>query len=324
MSNYLVETKGLRVWFPAGGSLGKKSFIHAVDGVDLQISRGETFGLVGESGCGKSTLGRTILGLYEPMEGEVIYDGQKLDLSEMPSHRKKLQMIFQDPSASLNPRMRIGDIVEEPMINFSLHGGSKERQEKVLSLFSLVGLTKEQYHRYPHEFSGGQQQRVGIARTLATEPEFIVCDEPVSALDVSIQSQIINLLEDMQDQLALTYLFIAHDVSVVRHISDRIGVMFLGRLVEVAEAEELVKNPLHPYTKALIGAVPIPDPDKAKQKQRTLLEGELPSPVDPPPGCRFKTRCPYRKDCGGKCDEILPELKETAPGHFVSCHLYGN
>ena len=323
MREPLVEVKDLCKFFFVGNGLARRSCIHAVDHVNFTIYQGETLGLVGESGCGKSTLGRTILRLYKPTSGQVFYAGRDITRASRRELRQKMQMqmVFQAPSASLNPRMTIGKIVEEPLKNYRLCANKREREERVIELLARVGLNQEQMHRYPHEFSGGQQQRVGIARTLAANPEFIVCDEPISALDVSIQSQIINMLEDMQRELGLTYLFIAHDVSVVRHISNRIGVMFLGKLVELADSNELVRNPLHPYTQTLMSAVPIPDPDVTRSKKRMLLEGELPSPIDPPPGCRFASRCPYAKECGGKCTREEPPMKELSPGHYAACWL---
>lgn len=323
MNEPLVEVKDLCKFFPVGGGLTRRSYIHAVDHVSLSIYKGETLGLVGESGCGKSTLGRTILRLYKPTSGQIFYSGREITRASRRELRQKMQMqmVFQDPSASLNPRMTVGKIVEEPLKNYRLCANKREREKRVMELFARVGLNQEQIYRYPHEFSGGQQQRVGIARTLAANPEFIVCDEPISALDVSIQSQIINMLEDMQQEMGLTYLFIAHDVSVVRHISNRIGVMFLGKLVELADSNELVHNPLHPYTQTLMSAVPIPDPDAARAKKRILLEGDLPSPINPPPGCRFASRCPYAKDCGGKCTQEEPPMKEVSPGHYAACWL---
>ena len=319
MSETIVEVKDLCQFFPVRSSIGKKGYIHAVDHVSLKLMSGETFGLVGESGCGKSTLGRTILRLYRPTSGKIFYNGNDITNANMKTYRRKMQMIFQDPSASLNPRMTIGQIIEEPLKNYHLFSEPMKRKKRVFELLNQVGLNKDQIDRYPHEFSGGQQQRVGIARTLAVEPEFIVCDEPISALDVSIQSQIINMLEEMQEKRNLTYLFIAHDISVVRHISHHIGVMFLGQIVEMAKSNELVKNPLHPYTQILMSSVPIPDPDLAKNKKRIILDGELPSPIDPSPGCRFVTRCPYVEECNGRCKEETPELREITSGHFVAC-----
>jgi oligopeptide transport system ATP-binding protein len=294
--------------------------VHAVDGINFEIKRGETFGLVGESGCGKSTAGRTILQLYRPTAGRVIFDGVDLvtlkgeDLRRM---RRRMQMIFQDPYASLNPRMTVNEIVGEPLL---VHGVSKgnEITERVKELLNIVRLSRDFGSRYPHEFSGGQRQRIGVARALALQPEFIVCDEPISALDVSIQAQVINLLEELQEQFNLTYLFIAHDLSMVRHISDRVGVMYLGIVVELAPVSELYSTPLHPYTKALLSAVPVPDPVIEEQRQRIILEGDVPSPVNPPSGCRFRTRCPIRQDM---CAEQTPTWREAAPGHWVACHF---
>lgn len=319
----LLEVKNLQKFFPINkGLMGKKqSLVKAVDNISFSIAKGETLGLVGESGCGKTTTGRTIIKLYEPTSGEIIYDGidiAKLSQKEMLPYRRKMQMIFQDPYASLNTRMTVGDIIGEAIDIHKLMN-KKERNERVQYLLSRVGLNTDHASRYPHEFSGGQRQRVGIARALAVQPEFIVCDEPISALDVSIQAQVVNMLEDLQNDLGLTYLFIAHDLSMVKHISDKIGVMYLGKLVEIAESNELYKNPLHPYTKALLSAIPIPDPDAAANNKRIMLQGEIPSPIDPPPGCRFKDRCSYVKPI---CKELEPELKDQGNGHCVACHLY--
>lgn len=319
----LLEIKNLQKFFPINkGLMGKKqSLVKAVDNVSFSIAKGETLGLVGESGCGKTTTGRTIIKLYEPTSGQIIYDGKdiaKLSPKEMIPYRRKMQMIFQDPYASLNTRMTVGDIIGEAIDIHKLMN-KKERNERVQYLLSRVGLNTDHASRYPHEFSGGQRQRVGIARALAVQPEFIVCDEPISALDVSIQAQVVNMLEDLQKDLGLTYLFIAHDLSMVKHISDKIGVMYLGKLVEIAESNELYRNPLHPYTKALLSAIPIPDPDAAANNKRIMLQGEIPSPIDPPPGCRFKDRCSYAKPI---CKELEPELKDQGNGHCVACHLY--
>ncbi len=294
--------------------------VHAVDGVSFDIYKGETLGLVGESGCGKSTTGRAILRLYKPTAGQVIYDGidlTSLSEREMRKMRRKLQIIFQDPYASLNPRMTVADIVGEPLVVHKVANG-KEVQERVQELLGLVGLNPAFADRYPHEFSGGQRQRIGVARSLALQPDLIICDEPISALDVSIQAQVINLLEDLQKQFGLTYLFIAHDLSMVRHISDRVAVMYLGVIVELAERDELYDHPLHPYAQALLSAVPIPDPVADAKRQRVILEGDVPSPVNPPSGCRFRTRCPIAESL---CSEEKPEWREVKPGHFVACHL---
>ncbi len=322
-SEYILEIKGLKKFFPVKkGVFGKKKgYNKAVDDVSFEIKKGETLGLVGESGCGKTTCGRTILRLYEPTGGKIIYDGvdiTELSLSQMMSYRKKMQIIFQDPYASLDPRMTVGDIVGEA-IDIHKIMGSKERNERVQYLLQRVGLSSEHANRYPHEFSGGQRQRIGIARALAVQPEFIVCDEPISALDVSIQAQIVNMLEDLQRDMGLTYLFIAHDLSMVKHISNRVGVMYLGKLVEIAESNELYTNPEHPYTQALLSAIPIPDPDDSMMKKRIILQGEIPSAIDPPPGCRFKKRCRYSKEI---CNSEEPVLKEISPGHFAACHLF--
>lgn len=318
----LIEIKNLQKFFPIKkGIFNKKpSFVKAVDDISFTINKGETLGLVGESGCGKTTTGRTIIKLYEPTSGQIIYDGNdiaKLSNKKMLPYRRKMQMIFQDPYASLNARMTVGDIIGEAIDIHKLMS-AKERNERVLYLLNKVGLNADHASRYPHEFSGGQRQRVGIARALAVQPEFIICDEPISALDVSIQAQVVNMLEDLQEDLGLTYLFIAHDLSMVKHISNKIGVMYLGKLVEIAESNELYRNPVHPYTKALLSAIPVPDPDKAAANQRIMLEGEIPSPIDPPPGCRFKGRCKYAKPI---CSEKEPELKDLGGGHCAACHL---
>lgn len=324
----LIEIDRLRKYFPVkGGRLFEKRNVQAVENVSLFIYQGETLGLVGESGCGKTTLGRTIIRLYEPTSGRILYDGEPIFDSEkgirvnMLPYRRKMQIIFQDPSASLDPRMTVGEIIGEALDIHHLTSSKKERTDRIRSLLEEVGLNTEHANRFPHEFSGGQQQRVGIARALAVEPEFIVCDEPISALDVSIQSQIVNMLEDLQREKKLTYLFIAHDVSVVRHISDRIGVMYLGSLVELAESYELCSHPIHPYTQTLLSAVPLPDPIKSRSRQRILLEGDIPSPINPPSGCRFHTRCPYATE---QCAKEAPVMKEYGPGHFAACHLLEN
>ncbi len=294
--------------------------VHAVDGVSFDIHKGETLGLVGESGCGKSTTGRTVLQLYRPSAGEVLYEGHdlvKIKGEELRKMRRKMQMIFQDPYASLNPRMTVGDIISEPLL---VHGLSNRKQAdaRVEELLQLVGLNPAYASRYPHEFSGGQRQRVGVARALSLQPDLIVCDEPISALDVSIQAQVVNLLEDLQKQFNLTYLFIAHDLSMVRHISTRVAVMYLGIIVELAPRDELYNNPLHPYTQALLSAVPIPDPVAEEKRQRRVLQGEIPSAVNPPSGCRFRTRCPLAAEI---CAKVRPDFREISPGHFAACHM---
>ena len=316
-SEVLLSLEDICKYFKVSGGTLK-----AVDHVTFDIHKGETVGLVGESGCGKSTLGRVAMGIYPPTFGKLSYKGKEVNLKHSKdrfAYAKKAQIIFQDPYASLDPRMTVSSIIEEGMVIHKMYD-EKRRKERVYELLEMVGLNREHANRFPHEFSGGQRQRIGIARALAIEPEFIVCDEPISALDVSIQSQVVNMLEDMQQDLGLTYLFIAHDLSVVRHISTRIGVMYLGSLVELAESYELNKNPLHPYTKTLLSAVPVPDPEVSRQRQRIVLEGDIPSPMNPPRGCRFHTRCPYATD---KCKEAAPEFKEHAPGHWAACHLLG-
>lgn len=317
-AEYMLEVKNLKQYFPVNTGFFSSTMLKAVDDVSFSIKRGETLGLVGESGCGKTTVGRSLLQLYKPTAGEVWFDGQKIESKEsIQMLHKRAQMVFQDPYSSLNPRFTVADIVAEPIDVHKLCASKKERNERILELLSIVGLSPEQATRYPHEFSGGQRQRVGIARALASNPEFIVCDEPVSALDVSIQAQVINMLEELQEKLGLTYLFIAHDLSVVKHISDRIAVMYLGHMVELADANELHHNPLHPYTISLLSAVPIPDPQKARQSKRIVLEGDVPSPLKVPSGCPFRTRCPRAT---AQCAECKPEFKEAAPGHFVACH----
>lgn len=318
----LLEVKNMKMYFPVTSGIifqKKVADVKAVDNVSFTIAKGETLGLVGESGCGKTTTGRAILQLYKPTEGDVIFDGTRLndlDNSSMRAMRRQMQIIFQDPYGSLNPRMTCGDIVGEPLIVHKLTSGKGEYRDRVDELLQTVGLNPYMADRYPHEFSGGQRQRIGIARALAVNPSFIVCDEPVSALDVSIQAQVINLLEDLQEQFGLTYLFIAHDLSVVRHISDRVAVMYLGHIVEVADRNELYDNPLHPYTRALLSAVPIPDPIVEAERERIILTGDVPSPMNPPPGCVFHTRCPVMID---ECQEEMPELREVSPGHWVAC-----
>jgi oligopeptide transport system ATP-binding protein len=320
----LVEVKNLKMWFPITQGIilqRQVGWVRAVDDISFQIRRGETLGLVGESGCGKSTTGRAILQLYKPTAGSVFFEGRdltKLSGNDLRRMRRKMQMIFQDPYASLNPRMTVGSIIGEPLEIHNLARG-KEKQERVQELLRLVGLNPYFANRYPHEFSGGQRQRIGIARALAVQPDFIVCDEPISALDVSIQAQIINLLEDLQAQFGLTYLFIAHDLSVVRHISDRVAVMYIGKIVEITTRDELYENPLHPYTKALLSAVPVPDPTIEKKRQRIILTGDPPSPVNPPSGCRFHPRCPFAQSV---CKEREPELLEVSPTHWVACHFW--
>ncbi|NLP45122.1 MAG: ABC transporter ATP-binding protein [Peptococcaceae bacterium] len=313
----LVEVKNLKQYFPAGGSFLRPRYIKAVDDVSLYINRGETLGLVGESGCGKTTVGRTILRLYEPTSGKIFYDGKDITEVNMLPYRRKMQIVFQDPYASLDPRMTVGDIIGEAIDIHKLAATKQERRDKIINMLERVGLNNEHANRYPHEFSGGQRQRIGIARALAVDPEFIVCDEPISALDVSIQAQIVNMFEELQQEMQLTYLFIAHDLSVVKHISQRIGVMYLGKLVELADSYELIFHSVHPYTRSLISAIPIPDPVKARNKKRIVLEGDVPSPLNPPSGCRFRTRCHYATDI---CVEIEPDLKEVSTGHFAACH----
>lgn len=316
----LMEIQNLSKHFPVESNfLGKpSSLLKAVDDVSFTIDKGEAFGLVGESGCGKTTLGKIIVNLYSPTKGNMIFEGKdltKLKENQRRAYCKDIQMIFQDPYASLNPRMTVGDIIAEPIVINNLLPANKV-EERVTYLLNCVGLAQHQRNRYPHEFSGGQRQRVGIARALAVEPKLIVCDEPVSALDVSIQAQVLNLLADLKDEFGLTYLFIAHGLNVVKHISDRVGVMYLGKLVEIAPKKELYANPLHPYTQALLSAIPIIDPEK--KKQRIILEGDVPSPINPPAGCRFCSRCFKEMPV---CKETAPELKEISPGHWVACHL---
>ena len=319
MSEYIVEAQNLCKYF----KVGKNQILKAVDGVNIQLKKGETLGLVGESGCGKTTCGRTIVKLYEATGGRVLFEGKdisKLKGKELLAFRKDAQVIFQDPYASLDPRMTIGEIITEGM-DVHLKLSEKEKEERVNDLLRKVGLNAEYANRFAHELSGGQRQRVGIARALAVEPKFIFCDEPISALDVSIQAQIVNLLIKLQKEMGLTYLFISHDLSMVKHISDRVGVMYLGSMVELASNHDLYDNPLHPYTQALISAIPEADPDEEEGKKRVHLEGEVPSPINPPAGCRFKGRCKYAKDI---CGQEMPEFKELEPGHFVACHICGS
>ena len=314
----LIEAKGLKKYFDINVGAFKTKPLKAVDDVSLTIKKGETLGLVGESGCGKTTVGRTILNLYKPTAGEILYKGKSIvSKNNIRDFRKKATMVFQDPYSSLNPRMTVSDIIGEPLDIHCLYKNKQEREDKILELMGFVGLNSEHASRYAHEFSGGQRQRIGIARSLAVNPEFIVCDEPVSALDVSIQAQVINMFNELQDKLGLTYLFIAHDLLVVRHISDRIGVMYLGRLVELADAGEIYDNPLHPYSQSLLSCVPIPDPEIVRNNKRIVLSGDIPSPLNAPSGCPFRTRCPRTN---AVCAESMPELKEVSDGHYVACH----
>ncbi|MBQ9493600.1 MAG: dipeptide ABC transporter ATP-binding protein [Oscillibacter sp.] len=314
----LIEVRDLKEYFPVLVGMFRTKPLKAVDGVSFSIRKGETLGLVGESGCGKTTVGRTLLRLYKPTGGEILYKGSpvrsKADITEF---RKKATMVFQDPYSSLNPRMTVSDIIGEPLDIHKSYGSPAERQEKILDLMNRVGLNSEHAARYAHEFSGGQRQRIGIARALALNPDFIVCDEPVSALDVSIQAQVINMFDELQEQMGLTYLFIAHDILVVRHISDRIAVMYLGRMVELADAAEIYERPLHPYTKSLMSAVPQPDPKTARANQRIVLTGDIPSPLNAPSGCPFRTRCAYATEA---CGAEMPEFREVSAGHFAACH----
>ncbi len=324
-NDVLLTVSNLKMHFPITRGIilqRQVGSIKAVDGITFDLMRGETLGLVGESGCGKSTTGRAILQLYEPTDGEVVFEGQDLtniNSGDLRRMRRRMQMIFQDPYASLNPRMTVGSIVGEPLEVHKIGGSRREQQQRVQELLEIVGLNPYFINRYPHEFSGGQRQRIGVARALAVNPSFIVCDEPISALDVSIQAQVINLLEDLQSEMGLTYLFIAHDLSVVRHISDRIAVMYLGKIVELADREVLYENPLHPYTQALLSAVPIPDPQVEKKRQRIILEGDVPSPAEPPTGCNFNTRCPQVMDI---CHQYEPSFTDVGDGHRVACFLY--
>ena len=317
-SDVLLDVRHLKQYFDINMGFFRSKPLKAVDDVSFSIKKGETLGLVGESGCGKTTVGRTILHLYKPTGGEIWYDGKPLKTKEdIHAFRKKATMVFQDPYSSLNPRMTVSDIVAEPLDVHKLYTTKKEREERVLELMGYVGLNSEHASRYAHEFSGGQRQRIGIARSLAVNPEFIVCDEPVSALDVSIQAQVINMFHDLQEKLGLTYLFIAHDLLVVRHISDRIAVMYLGKMVELADANTIYDRPLHPYSKSLLSSVPLPDPKAARANKRIVLHGDIPSPLNAPSGCPFRTRCPHAT---AQCAESMPEFKEVEPGHFVACH----
>ena len=313
----LVEVSHLKEYFPINTGMFTSKPLKAVDDVSFNIRRGETLGLVGESGCGKTTVGRTLLHLYEPTGGEVRFEGKpirtKADINEF---RRKATMVFQDPYSSLNPRMTVSDIIGEPLDIHKMYRNKAEREQRILELMDRVGLNSEHASRYAHEFSGGQRQRIGIARALALNPKFIVCDEPVSALDVSIQAQVINMFDELQDEMGLTYLFIAHDILVVRHISDRIAVMYLGKMVELADAKEIYEHPLHPYTQSLMSAVPQPDPKVARANKRIVLSGDIPSPLNAPSGCPFRTRCPRAT---AACTEAMPEFKEVAPGHFAAC-----
>lgn len=314
----LLEVKDLKRHF----DLGKNQILKAVDGISFEIYQGETFGLVGESGCGKSTAGRTIMGLYNRTDGEVSYGGRNVhEMGEKERYEflRNMQMIFQDPYASLNPRSTVFEIIAEPMEVHGLHKKKEAMQRRVYQLLEDVGLNRDHANRYPHEFSGGQRQRIGIARALALDPDFIIADEPISALDVSVQAQVVKLLQKLQKDKGLTYLFIAHDLSMVKYISDRIGVMYLGHMVELTTSDQLYANPLHPYTQALLSAIPIPDPDIEESRERMLLEGELPSPINPPSGCVFRTRCPHAMEV---CAQVKPAWQEQEPGHFVACHLY--
>ena len=317
-STAMLEVKNLTKHFKAG----KGQEVHAVDNVSFTLEKGKTLGLVGESGCGKSSCARTIIRIYDPTEGQILLDGQDIThmkQRELKPLRKKMQMIFQDPYASLNARMTVRDIIAEPLLAHGIVKKKDQANEYVYPMLERVGLTKEHANRYAHEFSGGQRQRVGIARALVLQPELVICDEPISALDVSIQAQVINLLKDFQEERGVSYLFIAHDLSMVRYVSDDVGVMYLGQLVEVCEADEIYKNPLHPYTRGLLGSIPIANPRLAREKEKSSIEGDIPSPIDPPAGCRFHTRCPYAKPA---CSQQAPELKDVGAGHQVACHLY--
>ena len=318
MSNQnILEVRNLTKHFKAGG----RQVVHAVDGVNLTLQKGRTLGLVGESGCGKSSCARTIIRMYDPTSGEIILDGEditKLSQKQLKPYRKKMQMIFQDPYSSLNARMTVRDIIAEPLVAHGIVKKKEQSNELVYPMLERVGLTKEHANRYAHEFSGGQRQRVGIARALILKPDLVICDEPISALDVSIQAQVINLLKDFQDEKGVSYLFIAHDLSMVRYVSDDVGVMYLGQLVEVSDSGEIYRNPLHPYTKGLLGSIPVANPKLAKQKEKSSIEGDIPSPIHPPSGCRFHTRCPYATQA---CSEAVPQMKDVGSGHMVACHF---
>lgn len=316
MNESLIEVKGLKQYFPVRTGFGKSIPLKAVDDISFTINKGETLGLVGESGCGKTTAGRSILRLYKPTAGEVLFNGEPVTEKNITHMRKKMQMVFQDPYSSLDPRMTVEDIIGEPLDVHKLTSNRKERRERILELMETVGLNAEHAMRYAHEFSGGQRQRICIARALAVKPDFIVCDEPVSALDVSIQAQIINMFEELQEKLGVAYLFIAHDLLVVHHISNRIAVMYLGKIVEIADADEINDHPIHPYTESLLSAVPIPDPDITRARQRIILEGDVPSPLHRPSGCPFRTRCRYATE---QCKEACPELTDRGNGHEVAC-----
>ena len=314
----LVEVKHLKEYFNINTGMFSSKPLKAVDDVSFSIRRGETLGLVGESGCGKTTVGRTLLHLYKPTDGEIWFDGKQIvSKKDIAEYRKKTAMVFQDPYSSLNPRMTVADIIGEPLDVHKMYKSEAERKERILELMAQVGLNSEHANRYAHEFSGGQRQRIGIARALAMRPRIVVCDEPVSALDVSIQAQVINMFDELQDKMGLTYLFIAHDLLVVRHISDRIAVMYLGKMVELADAREIYDHPLHPYTRSLMSAVPLPDPKMARENKRIVLTGDIPSPLNAPSGCPFRTRCPYASDI---CAQSMPEFKDVGGGHFVACH----
>lgn len=314
----LVEVKHLKEYFNINTGMFSSKPLKAVDDVSFSIRRGETLGLVGESGCGKTTVGRTLLHLYKPTDGEIWFDGKQIvTKKDIAEYRQKTAMVFQDPYSSLNPRMTVADIIGEPLDVHKMYKSEAERKERILELMSQVGLNSEHANRYAHEFSGGQRQRIGIARALAMKPQFVVCDEPVSALDVSIQAQVINMFDELQDKMGLTYLFIAHDLLVVRHISDRIAVMYLGKMVELADAREIYDHPLHPYTRSLMSAVPLPDPKMARENQRIVLTGDIPSPLNAPSGCPFRTRCPHATDV---CAQSMPEFKDVGGGHYVACH----